>query len=48
LYLKKGNLGPSKEMELIEMLELNNFKLALTSLLERHAVAKEYVRFIEE
>jgi len=48
LYLKKGNLGPSKEMELIEMLELNNFKLALTSLLERHAVAKEYVRIIEE
>jgi hypothetical protein len=48
LYLKKGNLGPSKEMELIEAREVNNFKLALTSLLEIHAVAKEYVRFIDE
>jgi len=48
LYLKSGNLGPSKEMELIEVHELNNFKLALTSLLERNDVAKEYVRFIEE
>jgi len=48
LYLKKGNIGPSKEMELIEAREVNNFKLALTSLIETNAVAKEYVRLIEQ
>jgi hypothetical protein len=35
-------------MELLEARELNNFKLALTSLRDRNAIAKEYVRFIEE
>jgi hypothetical protein len=48
LYLQKGNLGPSKEMELLEARELNNFRLALTSLLDRNAIAKEYVLIIEE
>jgi len=48
LFLKKGNLGPSKEMELIEAREINNFKLALSSLIEANAVVKEYVKLVEE
>jgi hypothetical protein len=48
LYLKVGNLGPSKERELIEAHELNNFKLALISLLETNIVAKEFVRFTND
>ena len=48
LFLKKGNIGPSKEMELIEAREINNFKLALSSLIESNAVVKEYVKLVEE
>ena len=48
LYLKVGNLGPSKERELIEAHELNNFKLALISLLETNIVAQEYVQFTQD
>jgi len=48
LYLKKGNIGRSKEMELIEARELNNFKLALMSLISENDIVKEYVQFVQE